>query len=154
MPGKEGNPDNYDYPDHESALFVFDENGVFQKEKSGMYDDNGVTRWIENGMVVWHAGLVKDGDDFRYFKRNGMVTNIETYVAKTNGLLKAAKYTFLIPGPGMFVNVRNAPRVVIAPHLKQPLFRPVIRCVRSFEQRRVCTRFRERKRMWAICERS
>ena len=94
VPGKEGNPDNYDYPDHESALFVFDENGVFQKEKSGMYDDNGVTRWIENGMVVWHAGLVKDGDDFRYFKRNGMVANIETYVAKTNGLLKAAKYTF------------------------------------------------------------
>ena len=94
VPGKEGNPDNYDYPDHESALFVFNENGVFQKEKSGMYDDNGVTRWIENGMVVWHAGLVKDGDDFRYFKRNGMVANIETYVAKTNGLLKAAKYTF------------------------------------------------------------
>ena len=94
VPGKEGNPDNYDYPDHESALFVFDENGVFQKEKSGMYDDNGVTRWIENGMVIWHAGLVKDGDDFRYFKRNGMVANIETYVAKTNGLLKAAKYTF------------------------------------------------------------
>ena len=28
---------------------------------------------------------------------------------------KAAKYIFLIPGPGMFVNVRNAPRVVIAP---------------------------------------
>ena len=28
---------------------------------------------------------------------------------------KAAKYTFLIPGPGMFVNVRNTPRVVIAP---------------------------------------
>ena len=55
--------------------------------------------------------------------------------------LKAAKYVVLIPGPGMFVNVRNAPRVVIAPHLKQPLFRPVIRCVRSFEQRRVCTRF-------------
>ena len=51
--------------------------------------------------------------------------------------LKAAKYVVLIPGPGMFVNVRNAPRVVIAPHLKQPLFRPVIRCVRSFEQGRV-----------------
>ena len=59
-----------------------------------MYDDNGVTRWINNGMLVWHAGLVKDGDDYRYFKRNGMVTSVETYVAKTNGLLKAAKYTF------------------------------------------------------------
>ena len=94
VPGKEGNPDNYDYPDRESALFVFDENGVFQKDQCGVYDDNGVTRWINNGMLVWHAGLVKDGDDYRYFKRNGMVTSMETYVAKTNGLLKAAKYTF------------------------------------------------------------
>mgnify|MGYP002708117492 CR=1 FL=1 len=94
VPGKEGNPDNYDYPDRESALFVFDENGVFQKEQCGVYNDDGVTRWINNGMLVWHAGLVKDGDDYRYFKRNGMVTSVETYVAKTNSLLKAAKYTF------------------------------------------------------------
>ena len=94
VPGKEGNPDNYDYPDRESALFVFDENGVFQKDQCGVYDDNGVTRWINNGMLVWHAGMVKDGDDYRYFKRNGMVTSVETYVAKTNDLLKAAKYTF------------------------------------------------------------
>ena len=28
---------------------------------------------------------------------------------------KAAKYAVLIPGPGMFVNVRNAPRVMIPP---------------------------------------
>ena len=54
---------------------------------------------------------------------------------------KAAKFAVLIPGPGMFVNVRNAPRVVIAPHLKQPLFRPVIRCVRSFSESRVCAHF-------------
>ena len=94
VPGKEGNPDNYDYPDRESAVFVFDENGVFQKDQCGVYNDNGITRWINNGMLVWHAGLVKDGDDYRYFKRNGMVTSVETYVAKTNGLLKAAKYTF------------------------------------------------------------
>ena len=94
VPGKEGNPDNYDYPDRESALFVFDENGVFQKERCGVYNDNGITRWINNGMLVWHAGLVKDGDDYRYFKRNGMVTSVETYVAKTNDLLPAAKYTF------------------------------------------------------------
>ena len=94
VPGKEGNPDNYDYPDRESALFVFDKNGVFQKDQCGVYDDNGITRWINNGMLVWHAGLVKDGDDYRYFKRNGMVASVETYLAKTNGLLKAAKYTF------------------------------------------------------------
>lgn len=28
VPGKDGNPDNYDYPDRESAVFVFDERRV------------------------------------------------------------------------------------------------------------------------------
>ena len=51
---------------------------------------------------------------------------------------KAAQFAVLIPGPGMFVNVRNAPRVVIAPPSEIPLFRPVSRCVRSFSESRVC----------------
>ena len=38
---------------------------------------------------------------------------------------KAAKFAVLTPGPGMFVNVRNAPRVVIAPPSETPLFRRV-----------------------------
>ena len=50
---------------------------------------------------------------------------------------KAAKYAVLIPGPGMFVNVRNVPRVVIAPNPKCALFRRVSRCVRSFAESRV-----------------
>ena len=41
---------------------------------------------------------------------------------------KAAKYAVLLPGPGMFVNVRNAPRVVIAPPTETP---PVLPCVPS-----------------------
>ena len=55
---------------------------------------------------------------------------------------KAAKYAVLIPGPGMFVNVRNAPRVVIAAPSGRPVFRRVSPCVRFFSERRVCTRFR------------
>ena len=31
---------------------------------------------------------------------------------------KAAKFAVLIPGPGMFVNVRNTPRVVIPPPIQ------------------------------------
>ena len=31
---------------------------------------------------------------------------------------KAAKFAVLTPGPGMFVNVRNAPRVVIPPPIR------------------------------------
>ena len=38
---------------------------------------------------------------------------------------KAAKYAVLTPGPGMFVNVRNVPRVVIAPPSETP---PVSAC--------------------------
>ena len=48
---------------------------------------------------------------------------------------KAAKLAVLIPGPGMLVNVRNAPRVVIPPPSETPLFRRVSRCVRFFERR-------------------
>ena len=54
---------------------------------------------------------------------------------------KAVKHAVLVPGPGMFVNVQYVSRVMIAPHPKCPLFRRVSRCVRSFEQSRVCTRF-------------
>ena len=38
---------------------------------------------------------------------------------------KAAKYAVLTPGPGIFVNVRNGPRVVIPPPPKTP---PVSAC--------------------------
>ena len=34
---------------------------------------------------------------------------------------KTAKYAVLTPGPGMFVNVRNAPRVVIPPPIRNAL---------------------------------
>ena len=37
---------------------------------------------------------------------------------------KAAKFAVLIPGPGMLVNVRNAPRVVIAPPSETPRVSP------------------------------
>ena len=39
---------------------------------------------------------------------------------------KAAKFAVLTPGPGMFVNVRNAPRVVIPPPIRNA---PVSPCV-------------------------
>ena len=39
---------------------------------------------------------------------------------------KAAKYAVLAPGPGMFVNVRNAPRVVIPPPSETPRVSPCV----------------------------
>ena len=39
---------------------------------------------------------------------------------------KAAKLAVLIPGPGMLVNVRNAPRVVIPPPSETPRVSPCV----------------------------
>ena len=50
--------------DKNSALFVFDENGVFQSDLNGLTGDN---RWAGNGCIVWHIGLVQAGEDYYYF---------------------------------------------------------------------------------------
>lgn len=92
------NPDNverYVYPDGETATFFFDSDGALMTDFCATYPDKeGIVRWVRNGMVVWHAGLVKDGSNYRYFKRNGMVTNSTVYIAKTNGLLAPGTYSF------------------------------------------------------------
>ena len=54
---------------------------------------------------------------------------------------KAAKYAVLIPGPGMFVNVRNAPRVVIAPPSETP---PVSAC------KPLCAIFRREPSVYSV----
>lgn len=87
-----------EYPDDDSAIFYFGDDGKFKIDYCGTYDDNGVTRFIDHGMLIWHAGLVELDGDYYYFKRTGMVKNGEYYVADTNGLLKTAKYNFASDG--------------------------------------------------------
>ena len=65
---------------------------------------------------------------------------------------KAAKYAVLTPGPGIFVNVRNAPRVVIAALSGRPLFRRVSRCVRSCWRRQVCPLSPAKANVGRLCE--
>lgn len=89
------NTQRYEYPDGESAKFMIGEDGALCTEISGtIIDEDGAVRWIQNGMLVWHAGLVRDGSGYRYFKRNGMVKGSTVYVAKTNGLLDPGTYSF------------------------------------------------------------
>lgn len=89
------NTQRYEYPDGESAKFMIGEDGALCTEISGtIIDEDGAVRWIQNGMLVWHAGLVRDGGGYRYFKRNGMVKGSTVYVAKTNGLLDPGTYSF------------------------------------------------------------
>ena len=50
--------------DKDTALFVFDENGVFQSGLNGLTEDD---RWAVNGHIAWHVGLVQSGEDHYYF---------------------------------------------------------------------------------------
>ena len=51
---------------------------------------------------------------------------------------KAAKYAVLTPGPGMFVNVRNAPRVVIPPPIRNAPCFAVCALVCDFSPKAEC----------------
>ena len=51
---------------------------------------------------------------------------------------KAAKYAVLAPGPGMFVNVRNAPRVVIPPPIQNAPCFAVCALACDFSRRAEC----------------
>ena len=52
--------------------------------------------------------------------------------------LKAAKFAVLIPGPGMFVNVQNAPRVVIPPPTQNTTCFAVCALVCDFSPKAEC----------------
>ena len=55
---------------------------------------------------------------------------------------KAAKFAVLTPGRAGFTKrTERSEGSDTTPHTKQPLFRRVCPCVRSFSESRVCTRF-------------
>ena len=81
----------------ETALFVFDDStGVFLSDSSGLHDSGADTYWVENGVVVKDAGLVRivldSGEvNYYYFGADGKAykgTDEQTnyLVEKNNGL--------------------------------------------------------------------
>ena len=76
-------------------LYVFDENGVWQKDHTGLYDVDGKTYLVENGYVVEYPGLVKMGDDYYYFNSSHyMVKGRAYWISKSNGYLPCQSYNF------------------------------------------------------------
>lgn len=77
------------------SYFLFDENGVFQKDYTGMLEVDGETRWVANGELSWHGCLVTDGTDYSYVSAGGSLHQEGTYwIGDTNGLLEKGYYTF------------------------------------------------------------
>ena len=64
----EDHKDTSEYTDAETAVFYFDENGKLMAGYTGIVDDNGTLRYAVKGMIGWHVGIVKDGDNYYYFE--------------------------------------------------------------------------------------
>lgn len=81
----------------ELGYCLFDENGVWQEDYSGLYiDDSGDTYLIESGYLVEGAGLVYL-DGYYYYFRTSSSTAVKdrTYwITVTNDLLPVGQYAF------------------------------------------------------------
>ena len=94
----------------EKANCLFDENGVWQENYSGLYtEEDGDTYLIENGYMEGGAGLVYL-DGYYYYFRTSTSTAVKDrvyWITDTNGLLPAGQYQF--DAEGRMVNPPEAP---------------------------------------------
>ena len=75
--------------------YIADDNGIWQSDYNGLYDWKNQTYYVEEGKIVPYPGLVKNGDDYYYFRSNDTaVKNRSYWVTKTNSLLPEGNYTF------------------------------------------------------------
>ena len=94
----------------EKANCLFDENGVWQENYSGLYtEEDGDTYLIENGYMEGGAGLVYL-DGYYYYFRTSTSTAVKDrvyWITDTNGLLPAGQYQF--DAEGRMVNPPDVP---------------------------------------------
>ncbi len=83
---------------NENRYYVFGQDGVWQKDLSGLWDDtDGNTYLVKNGVIEKFPGLVEIDGYYYYFQHEGhyyAVKNRTYWISKTNGLLKEGNYTF------------------------------------------------------------
>ncbi len=82
-------------PDMEYGYYLFDENGVFQEDYTGLWHIGEDTYLIENGHRNNNAGLVYLDGYYYYFMANAKAVKNRTYwPTLTNGLLPVGPYQF------------------------------------------------------------
>ena len=85
--------------DKDEAWFLFDEEGKFQSSVTGIIDN----RYVLNGQIVWHPGVVEYNGEYYYFrgdKENGnKLAEGDTWVTRNN-----TDADFVLGGCYNFVN--------------------------------------------------
>ena len=76
------------------SYFLFDGNGVFQKDYTGFYTMiDGIVRWVDKGELSWHGCLVTDGTDYYYVSAGGSLHQEGVFwIGDTNELLAKGYY--------------------------------------------------------------
>ena len=104
--------------DHDGINYerhLFDENGVWQKDFSGIYNEGDDSYLIDKGILIQEPGLVYIDGYYYYFASNGKAVKDRIYwPSKTNGLLPIAAYYF--DEQGRMVN----PPVIEQPEEPEP----------------------------------
>ena len=96
---------NGSFIDAEKAWFVFADDGKFQSTLTGMGTYNGAVRYVENGYIAWHPGLVEIDGSYYCFKPdavnggNKLYTGM-VYVNRTNDLVSENGYYYFDAATG------------------------------------------------------
>ena len=82
--------------EEQSNMYLFDTDGRWMEEFSGIYTASDGSRYfVENGIVRQHGGLILYNGDYYYINsQNKLVTDMDYYVSNTNGLLPSGTYHF------------------------------------------------------------
>ena len=91
-----------EFIDAEKAWFVFAEDGKFQNTLTDMGTYLDATRYVENGMIAWHPGMVEADGEYYYFLGDetiggNILATGDIYVSRDNtdfGAVKSGLYTF------------------------------------------------------------
>ena len=83
-----------DIPNYE--LHLFDENGVFLENYTGLYEQNGKIHYVVNGMPCTSSKLVYIDGYYYYvsYDEAAVYKNCTMWVNRTDGLMPAGQYTF------------------------------------------------------------
>ncbi len=82
-------------PDLEYGYYLFDENGVFQEDYTGLWDVGSNTYYLVNGVLQIEPGIVYiDGYYYYFCANNSAIKNRTYWPTKTNGLLPMGPYNF------------------------------------------------------------
>ena len=82
-------------PEGDYLYYVFDDDGVWMKDYTNFYEEDGKMYFIQDGIFLEYPGIVKYGDEYFYISStNILIKGCNYWTSKGNGYFPDASYTF------------------------------------------------------------